>query len=275
MNTILAIETFERASINSMVIVSLSCVVIPFIILALIKIKLGGKISSFFIGMGFYIIFAMFLSVIINMIFHSIPIFKILFDKANHPVFYGIYGAIVAAIVEETGKFFCMKVLNKYNRTGKYNALLGVYGHAAFETVAYGSSLFMGNVILAVMVNSIGLDEYLKKLGHSGDALIKERELVIKMMNIPISEHFISGTFCLLTLILQTALGILVYISFKESAKKYYLFMAMGLHFLGYLPNYLTNLKVITNSILSIGIVAALCLFTAYFARMEFIKQKE
>ncbi|WP_026835379.1 YhfC family glutamic-type intramembrane protease [Eubacterium xylanophilum] len=277
-NTFLAAAvapTFERSTISSMVIIALFCVAVPFILLAVMKTKLGGKVSSFFVGMGFYILFAMFASALVNMILFHVPGLSSLLEKGAdqtpiHPVFYGIYGAIIAGIVEELGKLFCFKTLDKIKRPGKQNALFAAFGHGAFETVAYGSSLLMGNVVLATMVNSIGLEEYLKKLGHSGAKLAAEKNVVLDLAKMPVSEHFITGSFFLITLFLQAALGVLVYVSYKNVQRRHYLFIAMGLHILGYLPNYLTS--TLKNPLLGLGLTAAVCLVTAYLTRLEYSK---
>ena len=48
-------------------------------------------------------------------------------------------------------------------------------GHGGLEALAYGSSLFMGNFVLALLVNSLGVDEYFNKLGITGEKLVEQK----------------------------------------------------------------------------------------------------
>ena len=77
-------------------------------------------------------------------------------------------------------------------------------GHGGFETIAYGSSLFMGNIILALMVNSLGMEEYLAKLDLKGDALTDYRNAIGELIAIPPAENVAAGSERLLALIFQT-----------------------------------------------------------------------
>lgn len=274
MNTILLAKAFSSQAVSSMIVTALICVAVPFIILAFCKTKFGGKISTFFVGACIYLAISILVVGGINaLLFNGFGLSQVL-TKDNHPVYFALYGVILAGILEELGKYLVLKHLCG-KRPGKENALLYGLGHGALETITYGSSLFMGNVIIALMVNSLGLDEYLGKLNLSETEMANHKELIYQLMDIPAVENVICGSIMLITLLLQTALTILVYTAIHEEGKKNLLFVAMGLHVVGYLPNYLSQVGVIQNDILVLSLTAAITILVAAWAMRLFRELKQ
>ncbi|MGN1205533.1 MAG: YhfC family glutamic-type intramembrane protease, partial [Eubacterium sp.] len=98
-------NAFSKNSMMGMVIVALVCMGIPFIVLAYMKTKTGAKITSFLKGMLFYALFAFGASGIINiLLFGGLSLSSIL-NRNVHPVYYALYGAVLAGIIEELGKY--------------------------------------------------------------------------------------------------------------------------------------------------------------------------
>ena len=160
--------SFSKNSMMGMVIVALVCMGIPFIALAYMKTKTGAKITSFLKGLLCYALFAFGVSGLINILLLGGLSLSSVLNRSIHPVYYAVYGAVLAGIVEETGKFVGLKYMMK-KTPDKQNALLFGLGHGGLEALAYGSSLFMGNFVLALLVNSLGVDEYFNKLGITGE----------------------------------------------------------------------------------------------------------
>ena len=189
---VLMATAFSKNSMMGMVIVALVCMGIPFIALAYMKTKTGAKITSFLKGLLFYALFAFGVSGLINILLLGGLSLSSVLNRSIHPVYYAVYGAVLAGIVEETGKFIGLKYMMKKN-PNKQNALLFGLGHGGLEALAYGSSLFMGNFVLALLVNSLGVDEYFNKLGITGEKLVEQKNNLAALMAIPTSEYVAYG----------------------------------------------------------------------------------
>ncbi len=271
MNALLAADKFSGAALSSMIVVALFCTAVPFIFLGYFRAKTGAKLSSFFIGMGFYVLFAFVAEGILNALLFNLFSFKDVLNRSTHPVWYALYGAVAAGVFEEMGKYFGLRYFMK-DRPGKANALMFGIGHGGFETIAYGSSLFMGNIILALMVNSLGMEEYLAKLDLKGEALTDYRNAIGELIAIPPAENVAAGSERLLALIFQTALTILIFLAIQNIRKRFLLPAAILLHVAGYLPTYLTQVGVIRNMALSLCLTGAVVFLTAAYAYREYKK---
>lgn len=110
---VLMATAFSKNSMMGMVIVALVCMGIPFIALAYMKTKTGAKITSFLKGLLFYALFAFGVSGLINILLLGGLSLSSVLNRSIHPVYYAVYGAVLAGIVEETGKFVGLKYMMK------------------------------------------------------------------------------------------------------------------------------------------------------------------
>lgn len=269
MNAFLTATQFSNESITAMLIVALTCTALPFIFLGYYRSKKKVKISSFFIGMAIYFLFALIGEGLLSIvIFHGLSV-SAFFNPVDHPVYYALYGAVVAGIFEETGKYVGLKKWMN-SRPGKENAFLFGVGHGSFEMVAYGSSLFMGNIIIALMVNSFGIDGYLEKLGITGETAERQKEMICQLMAIPPVENAAAGIERILALIFQASLTIFVFLSLNHEKLKYLFPIAVVLHIIGYLPTYLTQVGVLGQTLISLILSGTVVVFTSFYAHRMF-----
>lgn len=274
MNAFLTATQFSNESVTAMLIVALTCTAVPFIFLGYYRSKKKVKISSFFIGMAIYFLFALIGEGLFNIIIFRGLSLSAFLNRTDHPVYYALYGAVVAGIFEEAGKYVGLKKWMK-SRPGKENAFLFGVGHGSFETVAYGSSLFMGNIIVALMVNSFGIDGYLEKLGITGETAERQKEMIYQLMAIPTVENAAAGIERILALIFQTSLTIFVFLSLNHEKLKYLFPIAVVLHIIGYLPTYLTQVGVFGQTLSSLMLSSAVVIFTTFYAHRMFHTVKE
>ena len=103
MNQMIA-DQFSQQSITSMVIIALLCTAIPFLFLGYYKsrTKTKTKISSFFIGMAFYIAFAFFGEQLFHILILGGLSLSGFLTPTNHPVYYAVYGLSLIHISEPT-----------------------------------------------------------------------------------------------------------------------------------------------------------------------------
>lgn len=269
MNNQLMADRFSSESLTSMIVVALLCTVVPFIFLGYYKskTKTKTKLSSFFIGMAFYILFAFFVEQLFHVLVFSglgLSLINIL-TRSDHPVYYAVYGAVVAGVFEETGKYIGLKKCMG-SRTGRENAFLFGFGHGSFEAIAYGSSLTMGNIVIAFLVNSFGIDGYFEKLGITGETVAGQEQAIRELIAIPPSDHIAAGTERLLALVFQTALTIFIFLAIQHKELKYLFPIAIVLHIIGYLPTNLTNVGIINSMALNLCLTGTVVVFTAAYA---------
>ena len=74
--------------------------------------KTRSKASSFWIGAGTFVVFAL----ILESIVHNIVLKAVGTETFNSLAFYAIYGGLAAGLFEETGRFLVMKLFMKKNR---------------------------------------------------------------------------------------------------------------------------------------------------------------
>lgn len=266
MNQLIA-DQFSSESITSMVVVALLCTAIPFLFLGYYKskTKTKTKLSSFFIGMAFYIVFAFFGEQFFHvLVFRGLSLSGFL-TPSNHPVYYAVYGAVVAGIFQETGKYIGLKKCMN-SRQGRENAFLFGFGHGSFEAIAYGSSLTMGNIAIAFLVNSFGIDGYFEKLDITGENAVAQEEAIRQLIAIPPSDHVAAGTERLLALVFQTSLAIFIFLAIQHKELKRLFPIAIVLHIIGYLPTNLTNVGILSNAMINLCLTGTVVVFTAAYA---------
>lgn len=275
MNAFLTANQFSNESVTSMVIVALICTAVPFLFLGYYKSKKKVNVSSFFIGMAVYFLFALIGEWLFNFILFRGFSLSVFLNRTDHPVYYALYGAIVAGVFEETGKYIGLKKWMP-SRPGKENAFLFGVGHGSFETIAYGSSLFMGNIIIALMVNSFGIDGYLEKVRITDEAAITQQTALIhQLMAIPPAENFTAGIERILALIFQASLTIFVFLSLNHEKLKYLFPIAVVLHIIGYLPTYLAQVGILRQPLITLIMSSTVVIFTAFYAYRMFHTVKE
>lgn len=274
MNAFLTANQFSNEAVTSMVIVALICTAVPFIFLGYYKSKKKVNVSSFFIGMAVYFLFAMIGEGLFNNILFRGFSLSVFLNRTDHPVYYALYGVIVAGVFEETGKYVALKKWMQ-SRPGKENAFLFGAGYGSFETVALGSGLFMGNSIIALMVNSFGIDGYLDKIRVTGKDAVQQTEMIQQLMAISPAENFAAGIECLLTLIFQTALTIFVFLSLNHEKLKYLFPVAVVLHIIGYLPTYLAQVGIFRQPLIPLILSGTVVIFASFYAHRMFHTVKE
>ncbi len=274
MNAFLVANKFSGSTLTTMIVIALLCTAVPFIFLAYYRSKTNAKISSFFIGMGFYALFYFGAQGLLNALIFNIFNLKDTFNLSTHPVWYALYGALVAGGLGAVGKFVGLRFAMK-ERTGKENGLLFGAGYGGFETIAFGSSMIMGNIILALMVNSLGMEEYIAKLGLSGQKLTDFQNGLQELIAVPSIEYVAQGTTQVLTLFFQTTLTLLVYIAIHDQKRKFLFPVAILLELLFYVPVYFSRAGIIQNTMIELGIIGGITILSAAYAYRIFFSYTE
>ena len=228
------------ASMVGMIITLIISMVLPIVLLIVAKVKYKAKISSFFIGAGVFILFAL----ILEQILHLIVIGAVGQDKLVANIWlYGLYGAAAAAIFEETGRFIAFKFFMK-NRRDRENAFMYGIGHGGIEAIIIVGITSINNIVNSVMINNHGIEAVLGLLPDE----IKEQTFtqISQLWTLPSYSFYMGGIERISAIALHIGMTFVMYKGVKF-AKKEMIALAYAIHFVAdfatvilnnYLPMY-------------------------------------
>lgn len=150
----------------------------------------------------------------------------------NNPLAYGMFGALVAGIFEETGRLFGFKVLLKKNKNKETSVAYGI-GHGSIECI-----LSLGTTYLMFALVSLGL--------NLGSDLANEQILqAIEVLDVSVIPLAIIERLAAISLHIGLSI-----IMFKAANKKGYLWLypvSILIHFIADLPAGFYQAGLITN----------------------------
>ena len=161
---------FSAGFVQANIFCSLLCILLPILFVWYQKRKKGVRPGAFFIGAAFCLLFSYVAATIVNVLIFSIPGLLSFFSAKNHPVYSALFGAFSLGILSTIGAFIGLKYAMK-KRPGKENALIFGVGMGGFESILNGATVYITNIIAALLINSIGSTEYFKKLALIGEEL--------------------------------------------------------------------------------------------------------
>lgn len=126
-------------------------------------VKLKARISSFFIGAGTYLLFAM----LLGLLLHVLVIQFCGLNAQSRPWLYYVYAALAAAVFEETGRLIAMKFWMK-KWLDFPNALMYGIGHGGVEAILLGGLSGISNLVSMLMINSGAMQNTLTALAKEG-----------------------------------------------------------------------------------------------------------
>ena len=245
---------FSAGFVQANIFCSLLCILLPILFVWYQKRKNGVKPGAFFIGAAFCLLFSYVATTIVNVLIFSIPGLLSFFSAKNHPVYSALFGAFSLGILSTIGAFIGLKYAMK-KRPGKENAL--IFG--------VGATVYITNIIAALLINSIGSTEYFKKLALKGEELAQTQKLFTEQAATPSSSFFMDATYVILSLVLYAAIAILVEYAISTGEKQWTV-IAIVLHVAGYVPIYLRNIDIYKSSMTLFVIATVLTFAIALFA---------
>jgi len=138
-------------SIIIMVICFILSAGVPLAMIIYFKKKYNASVSSFFIGLGVMLLFALVLEQIMHKAVLATDFGASLY---NSTIGFALYGGLAAGIFEETGRFLAMKFVMKKKHGNDYEALMYGAGHGGFEFFVILLSASMTNFVYSIMVNT-------------------------------------------------------------------------------------------------------------------------
>ena len=125
-------------------------IIIPVGLVVFFRKKYQASVKSFFVGCAVMLLFALVLEQIVHMV--------VLGSAAGVAIqsrtwAYALYGALMAGVFEETGRFLAMRYVLKKEHKDAHNALMYGAGHGGFEMFVILSMGMVNNLIYALMIN--------------------------------------------------------------------------------------------------------------------------
>ena len=122
--------------------------------------RLRASVSSFFVGMGVFILFALVLESLLHNLILLTPVGQKIFGNMW---LYALYGGAAAAIFEETGRIFAAKTFLRRQNDAE-NAYMYGAGHGGVEALFVGVVSQISNLSLAATINAGKAGELLSTL---------------------------------------------------------------------------------------------------------------
>lgn len=238
-------QSISNTAILCMSISAILCFTIPFLLLLLYRVKLKANFAPFFIGASIFILSVMVLESTFHSFFLGVSPMR---DLLNNSVLaYTLYGCLSAGIFEETGRFVAFRFLsNKYPQ--KQNALMYAAGHGGIEAILIGGLGAASTLVLALTLNSIGLEAYLETLPstmHEQVSLTMET-----LINSSPTIYLASGIERMIAILFHTCMSVFIYFSVAKPNLKYLYPVAIFTHALFNVPAALYQKGIIQNLLL-------------------------
>lgn len=218
------LQTISTVSIIGTICSILLAIGVPIALMIVGNKKFGAKISSFFIGAGTFVVFAL----ILEQIMHTLVIIKLGLNAQSNEWLYYIYAAAAAAVFEETGRIVAMKFIMKKNFNFPNAFMYGV-GHGGIEAIIICGIANIASLYTMIMINTGAIQLSLAALPAETQA--KTLEALSTYWTTPSSLFFAAGIERVSAIIVHIGLSLIIYNGLKSN-KKAILALAYALHFL-------------------------------------------
>lgn len=215
----------SAASIICMAICAVFCMVIPFVLLAIVKKKFNTGIAPFFIGWAVFTLFAL----ILEPIMHNAVLLGKYGDVIQNNIWlYALYGGFAAGIFEETGRFVAFKTVMRKSRDKADGVMYGA-GHGGFEALVVAGMGMISNIVMALMIN-LGLTDILTQ-GIMDETTLAALNAQLEQLATLAPATFLLGAVERCSAIaLHIALSVLVWTAAKQAKKGWLYPVAILIH---------------------------------------------
>ena len=191
------------ASIAGMVFSLIVSFALPIGLFVYAKKKLGAKAAPFFIGCSVFFVMVLMLEAAIH---------RIVFQLAGEAltgsvILYAVYGGLMAALFEETGRYIAMRFLVKPMDFS--NAFMYGAGHGGVEAMLLCGVASINNIVSAVMINSGTMSAQLATL--DAEKAADTAAALSALWTTPSLTFFAGGVERIIAVVLHLSLSILVF----------------------------------------------------------------
>ena len=236
----MTVDMVPGASIAGMVFSLIVSFALPIGLFVYAKKKLGAKTAPFFIGCGVFFVMVLMLEAAIH---------RIVFQLAGEAltgsvILYAVYGGLMAALFEETGRYIAMRFLVK--PMDFPNAFMYGAGHGGVEAMLLCGVASISNIAGAVMINSGTMSAQLATL--DAEKAADAAAALSALWTTPSLTFFAGGVERIIAVVLHLSLSILVFQSIRKKAPME-LVRAYLFHFV------IDSLSVLLSAVASVWVV--------------------
>ena len=177
----------------------------------------------------------------------------------DNPYIFAVYGALMAGVFEEVGRYLGFKTLLKKETGLKHGLSMGL-GHGGIESILIGTLAAVNVIVYAVMINSGTFPPPVPPDQAAAMAQIKQT-----LINTPYYMYVVSGLERVMALIAHIGLTMIVFYGIRLNQIRY-LFYAILLHALLDMLPALYQIKVLENVWITEGFVLLFAVFFGYVA---------
>ncbi|MCI7491236.1 MAG: YhfC family intramembrane metalloprotease [Lachnobacterium sp.] len=217
------IQTIPALSMAGVICTIILSIGLPILLIVGGKKKFGAQISTFFIGAGTFVLFALVLEQILHMLVMNV---LGLSQDSNEWLYY-IYAAVAAAVFEESGRIIAIKYFMK-SRFNFPNAFMYGVGHGGIEAIVLGGLTGISNLANMLMINSGSMETVLAALPDD----VKNQTLtqISALWTTNSGLFFAAGIERVSALVLQIGLSLIIFNGLKTH-KKPLVLLAYCIHF--------------------------------------------
>lgn len=219
----MALELVPALSIAGMAAAMLVSFALPIALFVYSKKKLHAKTAAFFIGCGVFVVMV----VLLESLAHKLILGSTGTAITGNPWLFALYGGLMAALFEETGRYVAMRFFVK--PLDFDNAFMYGVGHGGIEAMLLIGLTMLSNIVSSVMINSGAMAASLSAL--DADTAARTAASLSALWQTPSAYYFLGGLERVIAITLHISLSLFVFRAVRYGEKKY-LLLAYFLHFL-------------------------------------------
>lgn len=191
----------------------------------MIRKRFGGCKKAFFTGCGIMFVFAF----VLESAAHSLFLRGSMGNAIMGNIWlYGLYGGMMAALFEETGRMIAFRFFLKKQSDADGNAWMYGAGHGGFEAFYILFISGINNLTIAALINS-GMIETLTS-GLSGAALSSAEGVITQMQTMSWWMFLLAPLERIAAMLAHFSFSVFTWFAVKERKMKYYA-LALCIHF--------------------------------------------
>ncbi len=219
----MTLESVPVLSITGMAAALFVSFALPIALFIYSKKKLQARTAPFFIGCGVFVVMV----ILLESLAHNLILGSTGTAITGSPLLYALYGGLMAALFEETGRYVAMRFFVK--PLDFDNAFMYGVGHGGIEAMILIGLSMISNIVSSAMINSGAMAASLAAM--DADTAAKTVVSLSALWQTPSAYFFLGGLERVIAITLHISLSLLVFRAVRYGEKKH-LLLAYFLHFL-------------------------------------------
>lgn len=206
-------------------------------------------------------------------VFEMIPhIFCIVLDNPvsrfinGNVIAYMIYGAMMAGIFEECGRYVIFRFILKKHKNPETSITYGI-GHGGFEVLSISFLAVVNSLTIAIMINTLGFENALTAMGVTDATRETAMASITPLFSYGISSAFVAVFERIVCMIIHITLSVVVFYG-VHTKKISYLFMAIAAHAVLDAPAALVQKNVCPIWVCEVWLVICAIVFTLWAKKL-------